>query len=98
MTTSVLSAAMFAMLCWVIPTRTGETVLQPPDPRNLQLLAGSDSNAESSGSGDSDSDSSDVLPAAAGGSKTISNHSWEMVPPQDDSDDGSTLILGQFRD
>ena len=35
MTTSTLSACMFSLMCFALPTETGRTILQGPNPRNL---------------------------------------------------------------
>ncbi len=35
MTTSTLSACIFALMCFALPTSSGKTVFQAPSPKNL---------------------------------------------------------------
>ena len=54
MTTSILSAALFSMMVWVLPGPDGRALLAPPSPRTL---CGSRSSSSSGTCGDSDEES-----------------------------------------
>lgn len=60
MTTSVLTAALFSMMTYALPTANGAQILQPPKPE--QLLSTSEPEIEISGPGsDEDSQSSTLI-------------------------------------
>lgn len=82
MTTSVLSAAMFSMMAYVLPNDAGVHVLSALR-RNLLSELGSAASSE----GDDDDD--DVL----GSDPTDDDDEDELGPKQ--SDDEKTLIMGE---
>ena len=69
MTTSVLSAAIVAVMSYVLPTGTGATVLQTPSPRLLP--------APDPASGSSDMEDADADQSSSGSG---SHRSSETVP------------------
>ena len=81
MTTSVLTAAIFATMCYILPTADGTPVIQVPTEEvlnNTQVQTGSSSSSES--------DSSSEHGQASLGS-------WKV--PTSDELDAKTLVLGE---
>ena len=88
MTTSVLGAVLFALMCWALPAEQGEPILKPPDPISLNFLSVADGSVLCGAHGD-DRDEMDVAESTSDMSGS---------GKEDSSAGGSaTLVLGQHK-
>ena len=77
MTTSILSAILFGILCWALPTENGLAIFKPPDPQSLANSSGDDDDGESSGSsGYQSSDSDATSSGISDGGRGSDAHSY----------------------
>ncbi|OLQ14908.1 hypothetical protein AK812_SmicGene907 [Symbiodinium microadriaticum] len=91
MTTSILSAILFGILCWALPTENGLAIFKPPDPQSLANSSGDDDDGESSGSsGYQSSDSDATSSGISGGGRGSDAHS--------DAPDGCTEIVTMLKE
>ena len=90
-----MSAAIFSLMCWALPTSYGEAVFKVPGPMDELMLSDPDSAAPSVPDGESGTqhDSQEAAAAANAASDSDSDSSSSS----DSSASATTLILGHGR-
>ena len=108
MTTSVLAAGMFSLLCWILPQPNGRPVMQlpPQDPKGSSPSSGWTTKSDESSSEDEAQPSNEqkaeredeAEPDQHSGSEGAGPSSGPEGPESDsDSLGGRTLVLGEPR-
>ena len=101
MTTSVLAAAMFSLLCWALPKPNGEPVMTVP-PQPIRGPGSASSGWTTNTDSWSSSDNDEALPANEPAVERPRSESDDEAAAEDsesnsDSLGGRTLVLGEER-
>lgn len=97
MTTSVLAAGMFSLLCWILPQADGSPIWQLPANSPRGLGGSSSGNLPSSDESQPANAEPDQHPGSEGAGADDAEGSSSDAESNSDSLGGRTLVLGEER-